>query len=29
MFGGGASSQNQKVHNISPKKKNNISNGFW
>jgi hypothetical protein len=26
---GGASSQNQKVHDISPKKKGNISNGFW
>jgi len=29
LFGGGASSQNQKVHDISPKKKGNISNGFW
>jgi hypothetical protein len=29
LFGGGSSSQNQKVHDISPKKKGNISNGFW
>ena len=29
LFGGRASSQNQKVHDISPKKKGNISNGSW
>ena len=29
LFGGGSSNQNQNVHNISPKKKSNISNGFW
>ena len=26
LFGGGSSNQNQNVHDISPKKKNNISN---
>ena len=29
LFGGGGSKKSQKVHDISPKKKNNISNGFW
>jgi hypothetical protein len=29
LFGGNTSSQSQKVHNISAKKKNNISNGLW
>ena len=29
LFGGGASSQNKYVVDVSPKKKGNISNGFW
>ena len=29
LFSGVSSNQNQNVHDISPKKKNNISNGFW
>ena len=29
LFGGGSSSQNKYVVDVSPKKKGNISNGFW
>ena len=29
LFGGDSSNQNQNVQDISPKKKNSISNGFW
>ena len=29
LFGGGGSKKSQKVHDISQKKKGNISNGFW
>ena len=29
LFGGGSSSQKKYVVDVSPKKKGNISNGFW
>ena len=29
LFTGNSSNKSQKVRDVSPKKKNNISNGFW